>query len=144
MNKKRKALWGYPPGLMFLLACLWLRLAMGQPALPKMDRQFVWLQPNTNGVTGYELRWGTNRLTLGLTNSATIKLEEGVNTVVLRASGVGPPSDPVTNLVRLIKYDFQESTNAGASWLVRTSFTYAVDNYRASAWFRARLDWVQP
>lgn len=131
--------------LIFLLATIVSSLA--QPALPKMERQVVWIQQNTNNVIGYQLRWGTNILDIGgVTNtSATIKLDAGINTLVLRASGTGTNiSNPITNIVRLINYEFQESTNAGQSWITCTNFTYAIENYKSSAMFRAKLNWIQP
>ena len=131
--------------LFLFLSCL---CVYAQPALPKMERQVVWIQPNpTNGVVGYQLKWGTNILNIGgaSNTTATIKLDEGINTLILRASGVGiNQSDPITNIVRLINYEFQESTNSGSSWITKTNFTYAINNYKASELFRAKLNWINP
>lgn len=112
-----------------------------------MERQVIWVQPNPTNVTGYQLRWGTNTLNIsGVSNtSATIKLDEGINTIVLPAAGTGTNmSTAITNITRLINYEFQESTNGGAVWTTLTNFTYAISNYKTSAQFRARLNWIKP
>lgn len=130
--------------LILLFGCL---SCLAQPALPKMDRQVIWVQPNPTNVAGYILQWGTNRIDIsGVSNTtATIKLDEGVNTIVLRAAGTnGLTSEPITNITRLISYEFQESTNGGTIWTTLTNFTYAISNYKTSAMFRARLNWIKP
>lgn len=130
--------------LILFLSCISIS---GQLILPKMDRQVVWIHPNPTNVGGYILQWGTNRLDVsGASNTnATIKLDEGINTLVLRTAGTnGLVSNPITNITRLINYEFQESTNGGSDWITRTSFTYAINNYTTSSMFRAKLNWVKP
>ena len=133
--------------LIFALLCLWLRLAMGQPALPKMTRQVLWVHRAPLTLSGYQLIWGTNVLNIigGSNTSATLTLAEGVNTIVIRAAGTnGIYSDPASNVVRLINYEFQESLNGGTSWATLTNFTYAISNYKTAALYRAKLNWVKP
>lgn len=131
-----------------VLLCLCQQLVIAQlPLPPKLERQVVWIQANTNNVTGYQLRWGTNILNIGgaSNTTATIKLDEGINTLVLRAAGSGTnQSDPITNIVRLINYELLESTNGGSLWNTITNFTYAIENYKSSAIFKAKVNWIQP
>ena len=117
-----------------------------QPLPPVQTKQIVWVQPNPTNVTGYQLKWGTNTLNIdGVSNtSAIIKLDEGINTLILRAAGTNTFSDPITNITRLVNIELHETTNAGASWQLKSNYTYAIGNYRTSALYRTKLNWIIP
>ena len=129
--------------LALLLTCCGL---YAQPSLPVMTRQYVWIQPNPTNVGGYTLTWGTNKLQVaGVTNTtATIKLDPGINEIVLRAAGTnGILSDPVTNKTRILQYTL-ECLSGTNGWKTVTNFTYAIDMQKGTEIFRTKLGWLIP
>lgn len=119
---------------------------VAQPSLPIMTRQVVWIQPVTNNVTGYVVSWGTNSVQIPghLNLSTVIKLEPGINTVVLRSVNGNALSDAITNIVRMGTFELQETTNNGITWRVKTNFSYAVEHYKTSAWYRVKMNGLTP
>lgn len=121
--------------------------ARAQPLPPVMDRQFLWARPlDTNNVSGYELRWGTNRLVVNGVNStsAVIRLEPGVQTVVLRSTPISGASlsDPVSNTVRLLRLTLERSAQASGPFGVATNWTWAETLTNASAVWRTKMEWA--
>ena len=117
-----------------------------QPALPVMTKQVVWIQTNPTNVGGYTLQWGTNTMVVnGISNTtAYIKLDPGINEIVLRAASTnGLVSEPITNKVRILQYTL-ECLSGTNGWKTVTNFTYAIDMQKGTEIFRAKLGWLIP
>jgi hypothetical protein len=132
----------------YLLIFLALSLE-AQPLPTNNARNVIWIQPtNISNVSGYSLKWGTNKLNIsGASNTtATITLDPGINTLVIRSTPISGTNSsiPVTNIVRILNYTLESSTNMGLTWLILSNYTYKMDLQKGNEIFRTKLDWTTP
>jgi len=131
----------------FWITLLFPLVALGvdnPPGLPPMVRRVLWVQPNPTNVGGYEIRWGTNSLSVSGVNttSAVIQLDPGQQSLMIRASSVSGTnySDWASNSVRMLKLTLQSTTN-GANWIDETNWTWSIFPSPSNKLYRTRMDW---